>query len=110
MQTNYQNCEVSSEIKNLLKLSRTQSAQKSQENQIQKLDKIKPRMEVQYNINKEDPWKTATIVSRGGEAAGKYDHHWNKTDQNGEKVIINFSSVRNWETLPTIELCKLCQL
>ena len=45
----------------------------------------------------------AAIVSPGGKATGKYRHHWNITDQNGEKVKIDFASVHKWETLPTNE-------
>ena len=57
------------------------------------------RTEEQYKINKEDPWKTTTIVFSGGEATGKYRHHQNTTDQNGEKVEnIFFASVYKWET------------
>ena len=64
---------------------------------------MKPRTEVQYKISKEDPWKTAIIISREVKATGKYHHHRNKTDQNGQKLTIDFASVHKWETLPTIE-------
>ena len=75
METIYQNSEVNSETKELYPLSETQSAQTSQENKTQNVNQIKPRTEEQYKINKEDPWKTTTIVFSGGEATGKYRHH-----------------------------------
>lgn len=75
LETIYQNSEVNSETKELYPLSETQSAQTSQENKTQNLNQIKPRTEEQYKINKEDPWKTTTIVFSGGEATGKYRHH-----------------------------------
>ena len=101
LQTNHQNSEVNSETNNLLKPSETRSPQTSQENKKQNLNQIKHRTEIQYKINKEDPWKTATIVSRGGKATGKYRHQWNTTNQNGEKATTDFASVHKWETLPT---------
>lgn len=75
LETIYQNSEVNSETKELYPLSETQSAQTSQENKTQNVNQIKPRTEEQYKINKEDPWKTTTIVFSGGEATGKYRHH-----------------------------------
>ena len=75
LETIYQNSKVNSETKELYPLSETQSAQTSQENKTQNVNQIKPRTEEQYKINKEDPWKTTTIVFSGGEATGKYRHH-----------------------------------
>ena len=86
METIYQNSEVNSETKELYPLSETRSAQTFQENKTKNLNQIKPRTEEQYKINKEDPWKTTTVVFSGGEATGKYRHHYSTTDQNGEKV------------------------
>ena len=93
LQTNYQNFEVNSEKNDLLNPSQTRSAQTSQEHKKQNLNQIKSRTEVQYKINNKDQWKTATIVSHVGKTAGKYCHNWNLSDQNGEKVTINFASV-----------------
>ena len=62
----------------------------------QDLKEIKPNSKVQYQVDDDTPWRSATVTSRGGKSSGKMKHWWNVEDSNGHTQAVEFSTIKDW--------------
>ena len=66
--------------------------------------KIKPNITIEYKLRENSPWETVKVLSRAGEATGKYSNCWNTKNHNNFKYLTDFSKVAEWrivEETPT---------
>ena len=88
----------------------TQRSQSSQSSQLetlkpnispqnsQSIKKLKSHSTIRYKLNNDSNWIDAEIINHSGKATGSYSNCWNILNNDGQRLSINLSKIKQWET------------
>ena len=63
----------------------------------QSIKKLKPHSTIRYKLNNDSNWIEAEIINRAGKATGKYSNCWNISNNDGQRLSIDLSKIKQWE-------------
>ena len=63
----------------------------------QSIKKLKPHSTIRYQLNNDSDWVDAEIINCAAKATGKYSNCWNISNNDGQRLSINLSKIKQWE-------------
>ena len=63
----------------------------------QSIKKLKPHSTIRYKLNNDSNWIEAEIINCAGKATGKYSNCWNISNNDGQRLSIDLSKIKQWE-------------